>query len=58
MALPFTYGNAVTHPALQGTPPILIIGAIMNKLLHIIFSVLKHQKPFDPDYLKNHEKTA
>jgi transposase len=44
--------------AAQGKPPIVIIGAIMNKLLHIIYGVLKHQKPFDPNYLKNHEKTA
>jgi transposase len=42
----------------QGKPQIVIIGAIMNKLLHIIYGVLKHQKPFDPEYLKKHEKTA
>ena len=40
----------------QGKPQIVIIGAIMNKLLHIIYGVLKHQKPFDPEYLKNMEK--
>ena len=39
-------------------PQIVIIGAIMNKLLHIIYGVLKHQKPFDPEYLKKHGKTA
>lgn len=42
----------------QGKPQIVIIGAIMNKLLHIIYGVLKHQKPFDPEYLKKHGKTA
>jgi transposase len=42
----------------QGKPQIVIIGAIMNKLLHIIYGVLKHQKPFDPEYLKKHEKSA
>jgi hypothetical protein len=42
----------------QGKPQIVIIGAIMNKLLHIIYGVLKHQKPFDPEYLKKHGKIA
>lgn len=42
----------------QGKPPNVITGAIMNKLLHIIFGVLKNKTPFDPDYLKNHEKPA
>jgi hypothetical protein len=42
----------------QGKPPIAIIGATMNKLLHIIFGVLKNKKPSDQEYLKNHHKTA
>ena len=42
----------------QGKPQIVIIGAIMNKLLHNIYGVLTHHKPFDPEYLKKHEKTA
>ena len=36
----------------QGKPPIVVLGAVMHKLLHIIFGVLKHQKPFNPNYLK------
>jgi hypothetical protein len=28
------------------------------KLLHIVYGVLKTQKPFDPDYLKKYEKNA
>jgi hypothetical protein len=44
--------------ALQGKPPILILGAIMNKLLHLAYGVLKTQKPFDPEYLKNMKKNA
>jgi transposase len=28
----------------------VIIGAAMRKLLHIAYGVLKHEKPFDPDY--------
>jgi hypothetical protein len=42
----------------QGKPQIVIIGAIMNKLLHIIYGVLEHQKPFNSEYLKKHEKSA
>ncbi|KAB2821709.1 MAG: IS110 family transposase, partial [Candidatus Dadabacteria bacterium] len=28
----------------------LIIGAAMRKLVHIIYGVLKNKIPFDPDY--------
>lgn len=31
-----------------GKPPMLIIGAMMRKLLHVAFGVLKSGKPFDP----------
>jgi transposase len=34
--------------ALSGKPPKLIIGAMMRKLIHVAFGVLKSQKPFDP----------
>ena len=27
-----------------------IVVAVMQKLLYIVFGVLKNQKPFDPDY--------
>ena len=30
-----------------------IVGATMRKLVHLAFGVLKHQQPFDPDYLVN-----
>ncbi len=33
-----------------GKPSKLIIAAVMRKLLHIAFGVLKHQRPFDPNY--------
>ena len=36
----------------KGKPKIVILGAVMNKLLHLIFGVLKHQKPFNPEHLK------
>jgi len=32
----------------RGKPPKLIIGAMMRKLLHVAFGVLKSGKPFDP----------
>jgi len=35
----------------KGKEPKVIIGAAMRKLLHLAYGVLKHRKPFDPDYL-------
>ena len=34
--------------AAAGKPPMLIIGAMMRKLIHVAFGVLKSGKPFDP----------
>ncbi len=34
--------------AASGKPPMLIIGAMMRKLIHVAFGVLKSGKPFDP----------
>lgn len=34
----------------KGKLPIVIIGAIMAQLLRIVFGVLKHQKPFNPQH--------
>jgi transposase len=34
--------------AAAGKPPKLVIGAMMRKLLHVAFGVLKSGKPFDP----------
>jgi transposase len=33
-----------------GKPTMVIIDAVMRKLLHIIYGVLKHNKPFDPNH--------
>lgn len=41
----------------QGKPSIVIIGAVMNKLLHIIYSVLKNGHPFNPHHHKKAEIT-
>jgi len=32
----------------SGKPPMLIIGAMMRKLIHVAFGVLKSEKPFNP----------
>jgi transposase len=32
----------------RGKPPMVIVGAAMRKLLHLIYGVLKSGKPFDP----------
>jgi len=33
-----------------GKPKLVVIAAVMRKLLHLAFGVLKHQRPFDPNY--------
>ena len=40
------------HLKASGKPTMLIIGAAMRKLVHIIFGVLKSRKPFDANYAK------
>lgn len=37
--------------ALRGLPKMAIVAAAMRKLLHLVFGVLKHMQPFDPNYL-------
>lgn len=37
----------------RGKPQIVIIVAVMRKLLHIAYGVLKTRVPFDPNYLDN-----
>jgi transposase len=34
----------------KGKPPMVIIGAAMRKLLHLVYGVVKHQQPFDPHW--------
>jgi transposase len=41
-------GKFRTRLATSGKPPMLIIGAMMRKLIHVAFGVLKSGKPFDP----------
>ena len=36
-----------------GKPNMVIVAAVMRKLLHIIYGVLKSGKPFDADYSSN-----
>lgn len=42
----------------RGKKRMTIVGAVMRKLVHLAFGVLKHQRPFDPDYLVNVPGTA
>ena len=37
----------------NGKTKMQVIGAAMRKLIHIIYGVLKHQQPFNENYLKN-----
>lgn len=39
--------------AQKGKPPMVIIGAAMRKLIHIIYGVLKSGKPFNPNLCSN-----
>jgi transposase len=42
----------------QGKPSIVIVGAVMTKLLHIIYGVLMHAQPFNPNHHKKAEITS
>jgi transposase len=35
----------------RGKPKLVVIGALMRKLIHIVYGVLKHQKNFNPHHL-------
>jgi len=37
----------------KGKPPMVIIGAAMRKLLHLVYGVLKHKTPFDPQWARS-----
>lgn len=39
---------------LAGKPKMVIVGAAMRKLVHLIYGVLKNKMPFDPDYSPKH----
>jgi transposase len=45
--------NLVERLKEHGKPPKVIIGAVMRKLIHLAYGVLKNGKPFDPNYLQN-----
>lgn len=36
----------------RGKPRMAVIGAAMRKLLHLIYGILKHKQPFDPNHLQ------
>lgn len=37
----------------RGKPPKVIVGAVMRKLLRIIFAIVKSKQPFDPEHLSH-----
>jgi transposase len=41
----------------RGKLPKVILGAVMRKLIHLAYGVLKSGKPFDPNYLQNRQAT-
>jgi transposase len=41
-----------------GKKPMTIVGAVMRKLIHLAYGVLKHRQPFDPNYLVNVQDSA
>jgi len=42
----------------NGKKPMTIVGAVMRKLVHLAYGVLKHRQPFDPNYLVNVQVAA
>ena len=42
----------------QGKEKMVIVGAAMRKLLHLIYGILKSGQPFDPDYPANPQGAA
>ena len=44
--------KAMSEPLLaRGQVKMQVIGALMRKLVHLAFGILKSQKPFDTNYL-------
>ncbi|MCB9434505.1 MAG: transposase [Ardenticatenaceae bacterium] len=50
--------SLVTRLQDKGKSRMTIVGAVMRKLVHLAFGVLKSKRPFDPDYLLNLQVTA
>ena len=42
----------------RGKSRMTIVGAVMRKLVHLAYGVLKHRRPFDPNYLVNVQATT
>lgn len=42
----------------RGKNRMTIVGAVMRKLVHLAYGVLKHSQPFDPNYLVNVQVTT
>jgi transposase len=44
--------------AARGKPKKVIIGAVMRKLMHVMYGVLKHRTPYDPAKAFRHARSA
>jgi transposase len=42
----------------RGKHKMIIVGAIMRKLLHIVYGILKSGQPYDPAYAINCQDSA
>lgn len=42
----------------RGKPRMAVIGAAMRKLLHLVYGILKHKQPFDPNHLQKQTARA
>jgi hypothetical protein len=48
---PLTQSDSLCDYWVVATVKMQVIGALMRKLVHLAFGILKSQKPFDPNYL-------
>jgi hypothetical protein len=48
----------VTRLRSRGKVAKVILFAVMRKLIHLAYGVLKHGKPFDPNYLQKMQVAA
>ena len=55
--------NPILHAFAQrllaaGKPKLAVLAAVMRKLLHLVYGILKSGRPFDPDFLTKPAETA
>jgi transposase len=50
--------NSVLRLLQAGKAKLAVIAAVMRKLLHLVYGILKSGQPFDPHYLTKHPAFA